>query len=248
MGLLSTLASDDTIANERDSVGGNNILDSKIYPCKINTAYIGKAASGAMSLVVSLKTNTGNEIKQTLWMTSGTAKGGKNYYEQKDGTKQYLPGFTHANALALLSIGKEISELDTETKVMNVYSAEAKAEIPTKVEMVMDLIGKDINIGIIRQKVDKTRKNEVTGIYEATGETKEENEIDKIFRADDNMTTAEIRGKAEKATFYTVWEEKWSGKVKDKSKGTSATGTSGAPGTIGKIGTPNKKPVTSLFA
>lgn len=66
----------------------------------------------------------------------------QNYYEDKNGNKNYLPGFIHANALALLTVGQEISGLDTETKVVNAYSAAAKAEVPTKVDMAMDLLGK----------------------------------------------------------------------------------------------------------
>lgn len=243
MSLLAGLATDTTIAEERDSVGSGGPIDSGIYNCNIALAYINKAASGAMGLVLNLKTDTGREIRQTLWMTSGTAKGGKNYYE-KDGEKHYLPGFNHANSLALLTVGKEISQLETETKVVNVYSVEAKTEIPTKVEMLVDLLGKDIKVGVIKQTVDKTKKNENTGVYEPTGETRDENEIDKLFRARDNMTTAEIRGQAETATFIETWSNKWTGKTRDRSKGTS--GTPGAPKAAGAATT--KKPTNSLFA
>jgi hypothetical protein len=176
-------------------------------------------------------------------MTSGTAKGAKNYYE-KDGQKNYLPGFIAANALALLAAGKELSELDTEIKVVNVYSYEAKAEVPTKVEVPVDLMGKEIIIGLIKQTVDKTAKNETTGAYEPTGETRDENEIDKFFRATDKMTTAEIRAAANEPVFYAAWDSKFSGVVRMKAK---TSGTAGAPKAFGG-GTAMKKPATSLFA
>lgn len=247
MSLLANLASDSTIADEKDSVGGSGPLDSGIYKCTVAMARINKASSGALGLVLTLKTEDSKEIRQTLWMTSGTAKGCKNYYE-KDGEKHYLPGFIHANALALLSVGKEISQLDTETKVINLYSAEAKVEVPTKVEVVMDLLGQEIIAGIIKQTVDKTKKNEATGQYEATGETREENEIDKFFRAKDRMTTAEIRAQAEEATFINSWEQKWAGKVRDRAKG-AAAGLPGVPklGGVPSGATATKKPTTSLF-
>ena len=247
MSLLANLSTDESIANEKDSIGGSGPMDSGLYPFVVSMAHINKAASGALGLVLTLKTEDGKEIRQTLWMTSGTAKGCKNYYEDKQGAKQYLPGFVHANALALLTVGKEISQLDTETKVINLYSAEAKAEVPTKVEVVMDLLGQEILAGIIKQTVDKTKKNEATGAYEATGETREENEIDKFFRAKDRMTTAEIRAQAEVAVFADSWSQKWTGKVKDRAKGAAA----GLPGVPKLGGAPaagaTKKPASSLF-
>lgn len=246
MSLLANLASDSTIADEKDTLGGNGgPLDSGIYPCTVSMAHVIKSQGGAMGLVLTLKTESNREVRQTLWMTSGTAKGCKNYYENKDGEKQYLPGFVQANALCLLAAGKEVSAMETETKVINLYSPEAKAEVPTKAEVLMDLLGKEIVIGLIKQTVDKTKKNESTGVYEPTGETREENEIDKFFRAKDRMTTAEIRAQAEEAVFVNNWEQKWTGKVRDRAKG-AANGLAGVP-KLGGAPAAAKKPTTSLF-
>ena len=247
MNMLATLTTQDDISNERDSVGSSGPLESGLYNCTVNLAYITKSQGGALGLVLNLATDAGREIRQTLWMTSGTAKGCKNYYEDKNGQKQYLPGFNLANSLALLAAGKEISTLDTETKVVNTYSPEAKAEVPTKVEMVMDLLGKEIIAGVIKQTVDKTQKNDA-GVYVPTGETRDENEIDKFFRAKDRKTTAEIRAQAEEASFVDTWDQKWSGKTRDRAKG-AANGLPGVP-KLGGAGAAQgtKKPTTSLFA
>lgn len=242
MSLLKNLATDESIANEKDSIGGGGVLESGLYPAKVTLAYVTKSTGGATGLVLKAKTSEGRDINQTLWMTSGTAKGAKNFYE-KDGVKSYLPGFIAANALALLTVGKDISELDTETKVVNVYSPEAKAEVPTKVEMIVDLLGKDIVIGLIKQTVDKNVKTE-TG-YVPSGETRDENEIDKFFRAEDHLTTAEIRAAANEPVFYGTWADKWNGKVRNKAKGAGTAGVAGAP-KVAAAGA--KKPSTSLFA
>jgi hypothetical protein len=244
MSLLANLSTDESIANERDSVGGNSPLESGLYPCTIALAHIMKSQGGAMGMALTLKTEDDKELRQTLWMTSGTAKGAKNYYE-KDGKKNYLPGFLAANALCLLTEGKEVSAMDTETKVINLYSYEAKAEVPTKAEVIMDLLGKEILVGVIKQVVDKTQKNDATGVYEPTGETREENEIDKFFRAKDRMTTAEIRAQATEAVFVGTWEAKWTGKTKERAKG-AAAGSAGLPKLGGAPGA-SKKPTTSLF-
>lgn len=240
MSLLATLTTDSKIADETDSVG-SRVLDTDVYRATITSAYIGTADSGALSLVLQAKTETNDTIKSTLWMTSGKEKGCKNYYE-KDGEKHYLPGFLHANSLALLTCGKEISQIETEQKVVKVYSSTAKAEVPTKVEMLMELLGKEVKIGLMKQKVDKTKKN-AAGVYEATGETREENEIDKLFRASDDKTTAEIRAQAEEAVFINTWLDKFKGTVKNKSKGQA--GTAGAPGAPASA---TKKAATSLFS
>jgi len=245
MSLLAQLSTDDSIQQETDNLGGGGqILDSGIYPSTIQTAFINKSEGGALGLVVTFKTETGKELKQTFWMTSGTAKGCRNYYEDKSGEKKYLPGFISANSLALLTTGKEISSLDTETKVVKLWNRDTKSEAPTKVEMVMDLLNKDIILGVIRQTVDKTAKA-ADGTYAPTGETRDENEVDKFFRAKDGKTTTEIRSQVEEATFVHQWKEKFTGTVKNKVKGASTGAVAGAPKAASAAA---KKPAVDLFA
>jgi len=257
MNPLSNLTTDKAIIEAADSVGTSYAaLDSAVYPMTVAMAYLQKATSGAVALALTLKGGD-REVRQTLWMTSGTAKGAKNYYE-KDGERFYLPGFTHANNLCLLTVGKEISEMETEVKVLSVYSKEAKAEVPTKMDVFMDLLGKEVLVGLIKQTVDKNKKNEATGAYEATGETREENEVDKFFRARDRLTTAEIRAQVTKPGFINVWEAKFNGLVRNKtaagSKKPALGGTPGgasgsAPGSaFGAASNMAKKPSSSLFA
>ena len=245
MSLLKNLTTDDSIANERDSVGNGGAVESGLYPSKVALAYMTKSSGGAVGIVLHLKTDGGREVRNTVYVTSGTAKGGTNFYTDKEGKKQYLPGFNLMNSLALLTVGKELSELDTETKVVNAYSAEAKAEVPTKVEMITELLGQEIIAGVVKQIVDKTKKDD-GGVYQPTGETREQNEIDKFFRARDKMTVAEIRAQAAEPAFYDTWDAKHTGKTQDKSKGVGANGgTAGAPKAAGG-GT--AKPKASLFA
>jgi len=253
MSLLANLAMDNNIDDqETDNVGGGfTPLDTDIYMSQVSLAYLQKSGSGALGLVLHLTTDTGREIRQTIYMTSGNAKGNKNFYVNKDGEKKYLPGFLLANSLAELTTGKQIAELETESKVVPLYSFEAKAEVPTQVDMLMDLIGKDVYAAVFKQIVDKNKKNEATGQYEPTGETREENEIEKFFCALDGyekMTSPEIRAKAETATFFDTWKQKWAGQVRDKSKGKAATnGQAGAPQMPAGAQQPANKP-QSLFA
>lgn len=243
MSLLANLTTDESIANEKDSVGGSRVVESALYPLTVAMAYLQKSSGGALGLYLTFKTEDGTEIKNTQWVTGGDAKGNKNTYQDKDGKPQYLPGFLMANSLALLTLGQELSTLETEEKVLNIYNSDAKAEVPTKVQVIMPMLNQEIIAGIIKQTVDKTSKDGA-GVYQPTGETREENEVDKFFRAKDKMTTAEIRAQATEPVFYTTWNEKWTGKSRNKAKGVAAGGVAGAPKAAGAGAA---KPGKSLF-
>lgn len=249
MGLLTKLAPDANVAvaDERDSVGSGGVLETGLYNTTVNLAYLMKSTGGAVGLVLHLKTDTQREIRQTLWVASGDAKGNKTYFEQKDGTKSYLPGYNHANSLALLTVGKELSQLETETRVVNVWDTNVKAETPQKVECPVELIGQEIIVGLIKQTVDKNVKTDA-GTYVPSGEFRDENEIDKFFRSKDRMTTAEIKAEATEPTFIKTWADKWNGTTRDKRA--KQSGAAGAPGgtkltPVG--GTAFKKPTGTLF-
>lgn len=66
MSLLKALVSDESIAQEKDSLGGNGPLESGLYPMTIAMAHINKATGGALGLVLSLKTEDKREVRQTL--------------------------------------------------------------------------------------------------------------------------------------------------------------------------------------
>jgi len=248
MSLLSNLATtqNDDIKSEQDSVGGGP-KDSGLYPGTVDIAYLEKKQSGALFLNTVIKFDDGHEHREGLCIASGDAKGNKSYYENANGERHFLPGFNHASAISLLTIGKELAELDTEKKTIKIYNVDAGKEVPTEVDMVTDLVGQRVIVGLQKQIVDKRKKNDQTGKYEATGETREVNEIDKIFRERDKMTTAEIRAGKEEPEFYDTWDKKWTGKVRNKaSAANDANGASqGAPAAAAG-GT--KKPATSLFS
>lgn len=234
MSVLAGLTTDKSIVEESDSLGGFSVLDSNIYKMKVELAYITTAASGAIGLACKFVGENKEIFKPTFWMTSGTAKGGKNYYVTKPGTadekKHYLQGFNQANGMCLLTTGKEVSVMATEKKVINVYDKDAGKEVPTEVDMLTELLGQVINIGILKQLVNKNVKNTNTGKYEPTADTREQNEVDKMFCArtgHEMFTIMEIRAKATEPIFAAKWLEKWEGKVQDKTKKTGVV--AGAP-------------------
>ncbi len=246
MSLLKNLKTDTSIAGEKDVLGGGGTFDSGYYNFTITMAYLQESTGGALGLFMTLKDKaSGKEMRSTQYLTGGRDKGQKNYYE-KDGEKNYLPGFLIGNSLSMLTTGKEIGELDTEDKVVSIYDFDAKAEVPKKVPVLTDLLGKDINAGIIRQTVNKKTKGD-GGVYVTTADTRDENEIDKFFCAREgfeNFTTAEIKAKATEPEFYKAWTEKNAGKTRDRTS--KQTGTAGAPVKAGAAGAAGK-PASSLF-
>lgn len=225
--LFKSLTVDETIKEGGDAIGGFQVLDSAVYDMTVKLAYITFSVGKAMALNVTFVGEDKAETRQQFYMTSGEAKGCKNYYE-KEGIKHYLPGFNNANALCLLTVGSPISEMGSEQKTINLYDSTAEKEIPTEVPMLMALIGTKIKVAMLKQVVDKRAKNASTGQYEPTGETREENEVDKFFRSEDGRTVLEIRSEVPEALFITKWKNKWEGKVRNKAKGAAGT-VAGAP-------------------
>lgn len=223
----------------KDTLGGYQPLDSDIYLAKIKTAYITISKNNAMAVnfVADIE---GREYREQLWITN--SKGENFFINKKTGNKVPLPGFTTLNDICIASIGKELKQLDTETKVFKIYDYDAKTELPKEVPTIVDLIDAEVKLGIIRQIVDKNVKDD-SGNYVPSGETREENVIDKVFFADDNRTVNEVRTNKEVAEFYDKWLK--------KNKGQSRNRAQGAKNNAGKPGAPQKKaptPTKSLFS
>ena len=243
---LSNLKTKENIVLDSDRTGGFRTLETDIYGLNIKFAYFGKSKGGAMSLNLETETTGGAKLSQQIWITSGDKKGNSNVYKDKDGNEQYLPGFVVANSLCLLALkGQEIADVSVEEKTINIYDFTAKKDLPTKVDMLVDLIGVDIRAAVQKQLVDKNAKDG-NGVYQPTGETREQNEIIKFFKNDNNMTVTEITAQAEEALHHDKWLETNKGNVFDKSTKTGATG--GAPNKPAGNKAAGAEPKKSLFA
>lgn len=234
MSLLKNLETKANVEGEKDVLGGGGVLDTNVYPMKVKVAYFTTAASGAVAINLQGDVD-GKEVRQQFWVLSGNDKGNKNTYT-KDGKEYYLPSFLTANSLALLTVGKELSQLDVEKKVIKLYDFDAKEERPTEVDVLVELTGQMIQAGIQKQTVDKNEKGD-DGKYHPTGETREINEIVKFFRYDDGLTVPEIEKGVTEAKFKDDWVAKWAGKVINKAKGNKDGAKSGLPSGGAKTGT-----------
>jgi hypothetical protein len=230
MSLFKNLTVSSDIEQDKDTLGTSKFApwESGAYDVVIDLAYVEESKGGAMGVNFVFKTQDGKELNQTIYMTSGKEKGQLNYYVSKDGAKHYLPGFTLVNDICLLTLGEEIKDLETETKVLSIYNYEAKKELPTKSEVFVDLLGKDVTLGIQKVLEDK---------YNKPGETRTVNVISKVFREADKKTTNEVRSESA-AEFYPTWVEKNAGILVNK-VGKSKQETPFAP---------DDKPKKSLFS
>lgn len=255
MSLLAQIQTGENVQEEQDVLGGGYTpLATGIYPSKVTMAYMEVSKKGAIGVNLALETTTGQSIRQTIWMTSNKEKGCKNFYiDQKTGEQKQLPGFALVNSLALLTAGKSVAELASEEKLVNIYSYDAKKEVATKVDVLTELLNKEVYTAVFQQIEDK-RAQGVDGQYHPTGQTRTTNDITKFFRAADKLTTAEIRGGAKEPGFFNDWEAKFAGTVKDLSTGAAAgngNGGGSVPSPFAASVAPqaaNQKPTQSLFA
>lgn len=245
MSALKNLKTKANVEQDKDRLGGGSyILDHNIYLSSIEHAYISTSDSGAMALNVKFNTEVDGQQKTfraQWWMTSGKDKGCKNTYE-REGKEYYLPGFNQANHLCLLTTGKEIGDLETETKTLKIYNAEAGGEAPTDVDAITELFGEKVYVGLLRTIVDKTSKE--TG-YQPTGETREQNEVDKLFHAESKQTVAEALAEGEPVFF-----EQWTKKYVGAEPVNKAKGVQGKAGGVAKGAAPGAKdaaPKKTLF-
>lgn len=229
------------IKESGDFLGGGGVFSSGAYDFKIKVAYLGVSSGGANSVNFEFEEHgTGRKYKETFYVTSGTDKGCKPYYE-KDGQKHYLPGYEQVNAICLMTTNEGLADMEKhiETATLKLYDFDAKAEVPKAVKVITALTGKDITLGLLKKIEDKKKK--VNGEYVADG-TKETNEVNKVFHFETKKTIAEARAKGE-AEFYGKWKEQNTDKVIDKSG--KGSGTSGRPTPAGGNSAANKP--ASLF-
>ncbi len=239
MSALAALKYDDDVKETKDTVGGGfSVRTSGVYDATIKMAYLGKTTNNGTNLNCIFDVD-GSEYRENLFLADVT---GKTYYTDKDGGKHYRQGFLNADALALLTTGKPLSDCATERKVVKLYNFEQKKDIPTEVECLVGLLGQKVKLGVLQELSFKSAK-QPDGSYKETSETKESNVIDKVFHAATSKTVNEFRAKVAEAEFMPKWAEKWTGKVKDKTAG--KTPAAGSPRTAQAA---TAKPTTSLFA
>jgi hypothetical protein len=229
MGKLFSKLSTEELETPEDRLGGSAFdpIPSGIYDATIKLAYVGKAsASESTSITLQLDVK-GKEVRETVWITN--REGDNFYYDKNDKSKKIpLPGFTLIDDLCLLTTGEGLAEQDTTEKTIKIYDPVERKELPKPVPVLTALLGEKVKVAILREVVDKQKKDD-SGKYVNTGETRTQNTIDKVFHIETGRTVNEYRHEVESPEFMTAWDERNTGKDRNRSKGLSAAGgTTGA--------------------
>jgi hypothetical protein len=246
MSLFKNLTTEGLADNEDRAGGGNfGARETDVYGGKIKVAYAGQSTGGAHNVTLLVAMADGGEYRETVYVTN---KKGENFFLSKDAKnadgspkKVALPGFTTIDDICQVSADKVLADMDTEEKIVNIYDYDAKKELPKSVQVLTELTGKDVLLGIKKSLVNKSDK--VGDEYVANAETREENHIEKVFHPTLRVTVVEAKntnpGETPVAAFIDTWLEKQKGKTHDKRtiKDGSA-GTSGRPGRAAAAGGP----------
>lgn len=209
---------------EKDVLGGRSLLPTGLYTGTLDVVYLTKSQGGAtaFNLVVDID---GKKVRDTIYVTNRA--GGVTY--TKDGKKYPLPGYSLMNALAKLTAGKEIPQLVFEKKLVKIYNFDQRKEVPTEVDVAVELVGQPVKLGIEFHRENKNAKDQA-GNYVPTAEIREFNTITRVFHVQTNQTAAEYNAQAP-AEFMAAWVKEFDGKVIDKTTKGPVAAAPNAPGT-----------------
>ena len=119
---------------------------------------------------------------------------------------------------------------------------------PSRYRWLVDLLGKQVTLGIIKEIRNKQVKNTTTGEYEDSPESREENVTDKVFHYPSNLTVVEAKKGTQTPTFHGAWVEKNAGQVRDRrSSNDNTAGRSGRPPGAPPTAAQSAAKTTSLF-
>ena len=198
----------DVEQENNDRVGVKRLLPTGAYPMLVKLAYYSFTKGGAKALNLTLQPVDSElgEVRQTLYVASGDAKGNLTYYVNKKTGKKHLPPDMHTdNQLAQVTLGKSITEVPTAQKTVKIYDYDTKKEEPVEVPVLVEMLNTQFVAGIISVAENKRALNPASGAYEPTNEIREFNEVEKLFNKD-NFSVQEMRDKVETPVFLEEWK------------------------------------------
>lgn len=204
----------------KDTLGGFGRLPTDIYVGKIKQAYfVDSEVSESQSVVltVGLTENfAGDEVdREYTERCLITNKDGDAFFE-KNGHKVPLQGFTIIDDICQILTEASLTEQETETKKIKIRDRTSGEDIPTPVEVLIDIIGEEIALAIQHKRENK-REKDSKGNYQPKPEPVELNSIVKVFSADDFSTLLELEEEKD-PTFAEKWMERYHGKMYDTYK------------------------------
>jgi hypothetical protein len=228
MSMALTIKQADKVETSGDTLGGFKVWESDAYEATVKAIYIGSYVSGAQFCGLHLSID-GTEYREQITITN---KAGENFYTKGD--KNYeLPGFQVINELCQLTTGFGLLDQEIEDRTFKLYDKDAGGETNQSVPCPINVLNKPIVAGILNKLVNKQVKNDATGKYEDTAETRNENELNKVFHAETQGTVTEYQKGLKHGTFLEEWLAKNKGEVSNQVKKVGGAAQSGRPGQAG---------------
>lgn len=203
--LLNQLDIDNDVESNEDFLPGDFTKDTGMYPMKVDMAFMGKSDGGAVNVTLWLKEIGGNGgHRETFYVTS---KAGSNtYVDKRSGKKRLLPGMEGMNQLSIITAGKKLAAQTAEEKLVKIYNFQEKKDLPTKVEVLTEMLGAEVLVALTKKRENKRKK--VGDEYINTNEEQVSNIVSK-FLYPNGLTVAEhIAGQAE-TTYRDGWVKKF---------------------------------------
>lgn len=194
------------------------ILETNVYEFTILKAYVTESSGGAMAFNFELESVDKEVLTTTIYVSSGKAKGQKNYYVDKNGKNQFLPGYSLVNDICILAAETALGpDLETEDLMVELYDYKLGKKVPTQVPVATELLNQKVKLAVEKQLVDKN-VSDGNGNWVPSGETREQNEVVKAFSVDDDTTVQEAKANKESA-YMAKWLSNNKGNVRNKSTG-----------------------------
>lgn len=213
MTLFADLKKDGLEKNEDRLGGGFQPLETDIYTMTIKGFYVSESEGGAKAINIIALRPDGKEYRETVYITKKT---GENFFISAEKKKVPLPGFTIIDDICLVTDGGDLSTQTFEERTINVYDYDAKKDLPKVVMQAVNIIGKQVDLGIYQILENKNEKNAQTGEYEPTEKVIPKNVIRKVWHSEAKMTVAEAEnGVEEQGVFWQKWKDTHKGKVDD---------------------------------
>ena len=217
-----------------DRLGGSRTVPSDAYRVTLGQCYQHKSPKGAKYVHIEYTTRTGVTQSENIYYSN---KDGETTFRNKStGKLQTMPGWNRITALIEVATDKPSDQVITDKKYVGIYNADAKKEVETEVDVLVELTGKEVVLGILHVEANKTKAVK-TGDpgdpvkYVPTAEKREYNEISVI--ADTRGRTKSERDKGFKTgEFIQQWRQKNKDTTRDLYKpveGAPAATASSAP-------------------
>ena len=200
------MIADDVVGVDDDVLPGGEPLLTGIHEMVVELAYGERSRTGAAAIRLILKEHDGNRrLRQVFYVTSGDAKGNRNYYVTQNGVKRLIPGMEQMNQLAVITTGKQLGQLEVTKKSVPLYNWETQQEELTEVPVYLDMLNKPVIVGAVRKRENRRIQNSA-GEWVNGPEDRTYTEARKFFHTDGTTIAEKKAGSPPK--FIENWKSR----------------------------------------